>query len=149
MEIVKIVLENEELRQKVKKQQEELEAEQREADERMEEKVEYETALLQQRIKKLLREAEDEKKRHQNDKNAFDEDRRDLESRLDMLRAEFERLDDYWQVRIYNIFLANFFLNLYKFEQAKMDEEREIYDQERASIDKEFQSFESKIKGNI
>ena len=30
-----------------------------------------------------------------------------------------------------------------------MDEEREIYDQERASIDKEFQSFESKIKGNI
>ena len=109
MEIVKIVLENEELRQKVKKQQEELEAEQREADELMEEKVEYETALLQQRIKKLLREAEDEKKRHQNDKNAFDEDRRDLESRLDMLRAEFERLDDYWQVRIYNIFLAIFF----------------------------------------
>lgn len=82
----------------MKRQQEELEAEQKEAEERMEEKVEYETALLQQQIKQLLREAEEERKRHLIEKNALEDDRRDLESRLDMLRAEFERLDDYWQV---------------------------------------------------
>jgi len=30
-----------------------------------------------------------------------------------------------------------------------MDEERELYDQERVSVDKEFQTLETKIKGNI
>jgi hypothetical protein len=29
-----------------------------------------------------------------------------------------------------------------------MDEERELYDQERASVDKEFQTLETKIKGD-
>ena len=82
----------------MKKQHEELLAEQKEADERMEEKVEFETALLQQRVKQLMRESEEEKKRHQSEKNLLEEDRRDLESRLDMLRTEFERLDEYWQV---------------------------------------------------
>ncbi len=72
--------------------------EQKEAEERMEEKVEFETALLQQRIKHLVRDLEDEKQRNQMEKNALEEDRRDLESRLDMLRTEFDRLDEYWQV---------------------------------------------------
>lgn len=99
VEIVKILIDNEELRLKVRRQQEDLEKEQKEADERMEEKVEFETALLQQRIKQLMRDAEDEKQRFQLEKNALEEDRRDLESRLDMLRAEFDRLDDYWQVQ--------------------------------------------------
>lgn len=100
MEIVKIVIDNEELRLKVRRQQEELEREQREAEERMDEKVEFETALLQQRIKQLMRDSEDEKQRFQVEKNTLEEDRRDLESRLDMLRMEFDRLDDYWQVNI-------------------------------------------------
>lgn len=98
VEIVKILIDNEELRLKVRRQQEEMEKEQKEAEERIEEKVEFETALLQQRIKQLMRDSEDEKQRHQMEKNALEEDRRDLESRLDMLRTEFDRLDDYWQV---------------------------------------------------
>lgn len=98
MEIVKILIDNEELRLKVRHQQEDLEMEQKEAEERMEEKVEFETALLQQRIKHLVRDLEDEKQRNQMEKNALEEDRRDLESRLDMLRTEFDRLDEYWQV---------------------------------------------------
>lgn len=92
----------------------------------MEEKVEFETALLQQRIKQLVRDLEDEKQRNQVEKNALEEDRRDLESRLDMLRTEFDRLDDYWQ--------------------SKLEEEREIYDQERDSTDEKFRSLELKIK---
>lgn len=103
MEIVKILIDNEELRLKVRHQQEELEMEQKEAEERMEEKVEFETALLQQRIKHLVRDLEDEKQRNQMEKNALEEDRRDLESRLDMLRTEFDRLDEYWQV-LHNTF---------------------------------------------
>ena len=95
---MKIVLENEELRLKVKELGEDLEQEKKEADDRLEEKIEFETALLQQRIKQLMREGEEEKLRHLTEKNAIDEDRRDLESRLELLRAEFERLDDYWQV---------------------------------------------------
>ena len=95
---MKIVLENEELRLKVKELSEDLEQEKKEADDRLEEKIEFETALLQQRIKQLMREGEEEKLRHLTEKNAIDEDRRDLESRLELLRAEFERLDDYWQV---------------------------------------------------
>ncbi|XP_045033460.1 ninein isoform X2 [Daphnia magna] len=126
VEIVKILIDNEELRLKVRRQQEELEMEQKEAEERMEEKVEFETALLQQRIKQLVRDLEDEKQRNQVEKNALEEDRRDLESRLDMLRTEFDRLDDYWQ--------------------AKLEEEREIYDQERDSTDEKFRSLELKIK---
>jgi uncharacterized protein (DUF3084 family) len=98
VEIVKILIDNEELRLKVRHQQEDLEMEQKEAEERMEEKVEFETALLQQRIKHLVRDLEDEKQRNQMEKNALEEDRRDLESRLDMLRTEFDRLDEYWQV---------------------------------------------------
>lgn len=98
VEIVKILIDNEELRLKVRRQQEEMEKELKESEERMEEKVEFETALLQQRIKQLMRDGEDEKQRHQMEKNALEEDRRDLESRLDMLRTEFDRLDDYWQV---------------------------------------------------
>lgn len=82
----------------MRRQQEDLEKEQKESEERMEEKVEFETALLQQRIKQLMRECEDEKQRNQLEKNSLEEDRRDLESRLDMLRTEFDRLDDYWQV---------------------------------------------------
>lgn len=105
VEIVKILEDNEELRLKVKQQQEELIAEQKEADLRMEEKVEFETALLQQRVKQLMKESDEEKKRHEQEKNTLEEDRRDLESRLDMLRAEFERLDDYWQVRSCNVLL--------------------------------------------
>lgn len=101
VEIVKILIDNEELRLKVRRQQEELEMEQKEAEERMEEKVEFETALLQQRIKQLVRDLEDEKQRNQVEKNALEEDRRDLESRLDMLRTEFDRLDDYWQVLLH------------------------------------------------
>lgn len=104
VEIVKILRDNEELRLKVRKQHDELEEEQKEADLRMEEKVEYETALLQQRIKQLVRESEEEKQRHQQERNAIDEDRRDLESRLEMLRNEFDRLDEYWQV-IHFVFL--------------------------------------------
>nr|CAH0106025.1 unnamed protein product [Daphnia galeata] len=126
VEIVKILIDNEELRLKVRHQQEELEMEQKESEERMEEKVEFETALLQQRIKHLVRDLEDEKQRNQMEKNALEEDRRDLESRLDMLRTEFDRLDDYWQ--------------------SKLDEEREIYDQERDSTDEKFRSLELKIK---
>ncbi|EFX84463.1 hypothetical protein DAPPUDRAFT_222984 [Daphnia pulex] len=126
VEIVKILIDNEELRLKVRHQQEDLEMEQKEAEERMEEKVEFETALLQQRIKHLVRDLEDEKQRNQMEKNALEEDRRDLESRLDMLRTEFDRLDEYWQ--------------------SKLDEEREIYDQERDSTDEKFRSLELKIK---
>ena len=88
----------------MKKQHEELELEQKEADERMEEKVEYETAILQQRIKHLTKEAEEDRKRNNLERNALEEDRRDLESRLDMLRAEFDRLDEYWQVRFSAVF---------------------------------------------
>ncbi|XP_057374956.1 ninein-like isoform X2 [Daphnia carinata] len=126
VEIVKILIDNEELRLKVRRQQEEMEKELKESEERMEEKVEFETALLQQRIKQLVRDLEDEKQRNQVEKNALEEDRRDLESRLDMLRTEFDRLDDYWQ--------------------SKLDEEREIYDQERDSTDEKFRSLEMKIK---
>lgn len=86
----------------MKKQQEELENEQKEADLRTEEKVEYETALLQQRIKQLVRESEEEKQRHQQEKNALEDDRKDLESRLEMLRNEFDRLDEYWQVTLFS-----------------------------------------------
>lgn len=82
----------------VKQQQEELEREQKEADERMEEKVEYERAVLQQQMKQLVREHEDDRHKFQVEKTALEEDRRDLESRLEMLRAEFDRLDEYWQV---------------------------------------------------
>lgn len=53
MEIVKIVLENEELRLKVRHVSDELDREKKEADERLEEKIEFETALLQQRIKQV------------------------------------------------------------------------------------------------
>jgi biopolymer transport protein ExbB/TolQ len=106
VEIVKILIDNEELRLKVRHQQEDLEMEQKEAEERMEEKVEFETALLQQRIKHLVRDLEDEKQRNQMEKNALEEDRRDLESRLDMLRTEFDRLDEYWQVLLENNFYA-------------------------------------------
>lgn len=98
VEIVKILIDNEELRLKVRRQQEDLEKEQKESEERMEEKVEFETALLQQRIKQLVRDGEDERQRFNMEKNALEEDRRDLEARLDMLRTEFDRLDDYWQV---------------------------------------------------
>lgn len=98
VEIVKILIDNEELRLKVRRQQEELEKERKESEEQMEEKVEFETALLQQRIKQLVRDSEDEKQRNQLEKNVLEEDRRDLETRLDMLRTEFDRLDEYWQV---------------------------------------------------
>ena len=45
-----------------------------------------------------MRDGDEEKARLQSEKEALDEDRRDLETRLELLRVEFERLDDYWQV---------------------------------------------------
>lgn len=124
MEIVKILIDNEELRLKVRHQQEDLEMEQKEAEERMEEKVEFETALLQQRIKHLVRDLEDEKQRNQMEKNALEEDRRDLESRLDMLRTEFDRLDEYWQVLLQNNFYARIDRDLNRFYNVSVQARR-------------------------
>ena len=95
VQVVKIVLENEELRVQVQQLEDDRATASKSWAETIEEKVQFETALLQQRIKEL---------NHSNDsnvaeKNAIDEDRRDLESRLELLRTEFDRLDDYWQVK--------------------------------------------------
>lgn len=95
VEIVKIVLENEELRLEVKR----LEQEKTSSDDIIEEKVQFETELLQQRIKQLIQSNEQERQQYINEKNTIDEDRKDLESRLELLRTEFDRLDDYWQVK--------------------------------------------------
>lgn len=95
VEIVKIVLENEELRLETKR----LEQEKKASTDIIEEKVQFETELLQQRIKQLVHASEQERQQWLNEKNAIDEDRKDLESRLELLRTEFDRLDDYWQVK--------------------------------------------------
>ena len=94
VEIVKIVLENEELRLEVKR----LEREKNTSADVVEEKVQFETELLQQRIKQLVHSSEQDRQHYISDRNAIDEDRKDLESRLELLRTEFDRLDDYWQV---------------------------------------------------
>jgi len=126
VQVVKIVLENEELRVQVQQLEDDRATASKSWAETIEEKVQFETALLQQRIKEL---------NHSNDsnvaeKNAIDEDRRDLESRLELLRTEFDRLDDYWQMKI--------------------DTERELNEEERQSTlftyDEKFKALEMKIK---
>lgn len=89
------MLENEELRLETKR----LEQEKKASTDIIEEKVQFETELLQQRIKQLVHASEQERQQWLNEKNAIDEDRKDLESRLELLRTEFDRLDDYWQVK--------------------------------------------------
>ena len=106
-EIVKIVLENEELRILAAKFEDELETERREGSQRVEEKVHFETALLQQRIKQLTREIDEGKQQQETERIASEEDRKDLESRLELLRTEYDRLDDYWQVRCVTVLLLN------------------------------------------
>jgi len=126
VEIVKIVLENEELRLETKR----LEQEKKASTDIIEEKVQFETELLQQRIKQLVHASEQERQQWLNEKNAIDEDRKDLESRLELLRTEFDRLDDYWQLKI--------------------DSERELHEEERESTlvayDEKFKALEMKIK---
>merc|ERR550517_1424850 len=126
VEIVKIVLENEELRLETKR----LEQEKKASTDIIEEKVQFETELLQQRIKQLIQSNEQERQQYINEKNTIDEDRKDLESRLELLRTEFDRLDDYWQMKI--------------------DSERELYEDERESTlityDEKFKALEMKIK---
>jgi len=126
VEIVKIVLENEELRLEVKR----LEREKNTSADVVEEKVQFETELLQQRIKQLVHSSEQDRQHYISDRNAIDEDRKDLESRLELLRTEFDRLDDYWQMKI--------------------DSERELHEEERESTlltyDEKFKALEMKIK---
>jgi hypothetical protein len=71
---------------------------------------------------------------------------------LDMLRTEFDRLDEYWQVLLEEKQLLRSDWSRFKpitIFQSKLDEEREIYDQERDSTDEKFRSLELKIKGKL
>ncbi|XP_065563953.1 ninein-like protein isoform X3 [Artemia franciscana] len=95
-------------------------------DKRIEERVTYETELLQKRIRELNQTVLDQKEKSATEKRMLEERTKELEHGLDTLKEEYDDLDIYWQ--------------------QKIEEERDLFKKERDIMDEKFNGLQVKIK---